>query len=252
VPGLFPRTAGLRSLARPKTPAYTHPLMKLKIAPSILSADFSRLGDEVRAAEEAGADQIHVDVMDGHFVPNLSMGPIVVEALRRVTSLPLDVHLMITDPEKYAPSFLKAGASHITFHVEVHRDPLRLASLIREGGASVGLSLNPETPVSSVLPFVDEFDLILVMTVHPGFGGQSFLGENLDKVRAIRKAARREVDVQVDGGVDRRTAVLALGAGANVFVAGNAIFAAPDPRKAMAELRAALESGSTAETGRRG
>jgi ribulose-phosphate 3-epimerase len=212
-----------------------------------------RIGNtQVAEAEQAGADCIHIDVMDGHFVPNLSMGPIVVAALRKVTSLPLDVHLMITDPEKYAPSFLKAGANHITFHVEVHPDPLRLASLIRERGASVGLALNPETPVSSVLPFVEHFDLILVMTVHPGFGGQSFLGENLEKVVAIREASRRDVDVPVAGGVDSRTAALALAAGANVFVAGNAIFGAPDPRKAMAELRAALESGSTAETGRRG
>ena len=246
------RLPGLRSLARSNGPAYTQPLMKLKIAPSILSADFSRLGEEVRAAEEAGADQIHVDVMDGHFVPNLSMGPIVVEALRRVTSLPLDVHLMITDPEKYVPSFLKAGASHITFHVEVHRDPPGLASMIREHGATAGLALNPETSVSSVLPFVDQFELILVMTVHPGFGGQSFLGDNLEKIGPIRESARKGVDVQVDGGVDGRTAVLAQQAGANVFVAGNAIFGAPDPRRALRDLRAALESGSTAETGRRG
>jgi ribulose-phosphate 3-epimerase len=228
--------------------AYTRSSMKLKIAPSILSADFSRLGDEVRAAEEAGADQIHVDVMDGHFVPNLSMGPIVVEALRRVTTLPLDVHLMITDPEKYAPSFLKAGATHITFHVEVHPDPPRLAAVLRDSGASAGLALNPGTPVSRVLPLVEHFDLLLVMTVNPGFGGQSFLGDNLEKVTAIRKACGRDIDVQVDGGIDSRTAALALHAGANVFVAGNAIFRAPDPRKAVAALRDSLEAASTAAT----
>jgi ribulose-phosphate 3-epimerase len=213
--------------------------MRIKIAPSILSADFSRLGEEVRAVEEAGADQIHVDVMDGHFVPNLSMGPVVVEALRRVTRLPLDVHLMITDPEKYTPAFLKAGASHITFHVEAHPDPPRLAAFIRERGVGAGISLNPGTPAASVLPLVEHFDLILVMTVHPGFGGQSFLGENLEKVRAVRAVAGA-VDIQVDGGIDRNTAVLAREAGANVFVAGNAIFGAPDPRVALAAIRRSL------------
>jgi ribulose-phosphate 3-epimerase len=232
--------------------------MRLKIAPSILSAHFERLGDDVRAVEEAGADQIHVDVMDGHFVPNLSMGPVVVEALRRVTRLPLDVHLMITDPEKYLESFAKAGAHHVTFHVEVAKDPIRLASWLHERGIGAGLALNPETPVDRVLPLASHFDMILVMTVHPGFGGQSFLEENLEKVkavRALRPIAARPLDVEVDGGIDASTALLARDAGANVFVAGNAIFGSHDPRGALGELRARLgpraaERTATSGTGR--
>ncbi len=196
--------------------------------------------------EEAGADQVHVDVMDGHFVPNLSMGPIVVEALRRSTRLPLDVHLMITDPGRYVEAFVNAGADHVTFHVEVAGDPLRLARWLRERRVGAGLALNPETPVERVLGLVSSFDMILVMTVRPGFGGQSFLHENLEKVRAIRNLERdhppagRALDVEVDGGIDARTAALAREAGANVFVAGNAIFRADDPRTAVRELRASL------------
>jgi ribulose-phosphate 3-epimerase len=225
--------------------------MKLKIAPSILSARFEQLGAEVKAMELAGADQIHVDVMDGHFVPNLSMGPVVVEALRRSTRLPLDVHLMITDPGKYLDSFIKAGASHITFHIEAQDDPRELASRLHEKGIGAGLALNPESPVERVLDYIPLFELILVMTVHPGFGGQSFLGENLEKVMAIRARERslkaggpvsgsRAVDVEVDGGIDSSTARLAQEAGANVFVAGNAIFRAADPIEAVRSLRRAL------------
>jgi ribulose-phosphate 3-epimerase len=222
--------------------------MRLKIAPSILAAAFERLGEEVRQVEAAGADQIHVDVMDGHFVPNLSMGPVVVEALRRVTRLPLDVHLMITDPSRYAESFIRAGANHVTFHVEVEKDPPRLAAWLHERGVGAGLALNPETPVDGVLDLVPHFDLILVMTVHPGFGGQSFLPETVEKVAAVRSRARMRaagsvpLDIQVDGGIDRTTAAEALAAGANVFVAGSSIFGGGDPASAVRELRESLDA----------
>jgi len=221
--------------------------MKLKIAPSILSARFERLGDEVRVVEAAGADQIHVDVMDGHFVPNLSMGPIVVEALRRTTHLPLDVHLMITDPAKYLEVFVRAGASHVTFHVEAAKDPVALAGRLRDRGIGAGLALNPETPVERVVDFLPYFDLILVMTVHPGFGGQAFLPETLEKVRRARQAASnpgrsQALDIEVDGGIDPGTAVLAKQAGANVFVAGSSIFRAQDPKAALHVLRRTLQT----------
>ena len=224
--------------------------MPLKIAPSILSAHFERLGEEVKAVEKAGADLIHVDVMDGHFVPNLSMGPIVVQALRRITRLPLDVHLMITDPGKYLDSFADAGAHHITFHIEAEGDPADLVRRLRKRGLGAGLCLNPETPVERILDLLPLFDMILVMTVHPGFGGQSFLGENLEKARAIRKREKERprpegpLDVEVDGGIDAQTAVRALETGVNVFVAGNSIFGKDDPAGALRDLRRALEGAA--------
>jgi ribulose-phosphate 3-epimerase len=225
--------------------------MRFKIAPSILSADFACLGEQVRKVEDAGVDQIHVDVMDGHFVPNLSMGPAVVEALRRVTRLPLDVHLMVTDPGKYLEPFVKAGASHVSFHVEANGDHERMLAWLRERGVGCGLVLNPPTPVERVLGWLAAVDLVLVMTVHPGFSGQSFLGENLEKVRRLRaeeEALRRrgqrhaDLDVQVDGGIGESTAVLARDAGANVFVAATAIFGAADPAAAARRLRGRIEA----------
>lgn len=247
--------------------------MQLKIAPSILAADFARLGEQVRAVEEAGADLIHVDVMDGHFVPNLSMGPAVVAALRSVTDLPLDVHLMITDPERYIDSFVAAGASHITFHLEANGDHRRMAESLRERGIGAGMCVSPPTPIDGILPLIDILDMVLIMTVHPGFGGQSFLGENLEKARAIRRwegdpegkrgrpgeSAReagrsdagtgRPIDVEVDGGIDATTVGAARDAGCNVFVAGNSIFRSPDPGEALREIRRAL-GGTTPERAR--
>ena len=229
-------------------------LMRIKIAPSILSADFARLGAHVQEVEAAGCDMLHVDVMDGHFVPNLSMGPIVVEALKRTTNIPLDVHLMITDPATYAESFIKAGADLISFHSEVVDDPRPLARQCREAGVGVGLVLNPDTPVEKVLDVLPEFDMILVMTVHPGFSGQSFLPENLSKVRAIRETEKRlraegslsrPLDVEVDGGIDLKTCAAAREAGANVFVAGSAIFDQPAPGDIVREMRRSLESIAT-------
>ncbi len=219
--------------------------MSLKIAPSILSADFSRLADQVRAVEAGGADLIHVDVMDGHFVPNLSMGPLVVEALKRCTQLPLDVHLMITDPGRYIDSFIEAGADHISFHIEVAPEPLELVKRLRQRGVGVGVAVNPETPVDPVLEVADQIDMVVVMTVHPGFGGQSFLGANLEKVRALRDWEKacgrgRELDIEVDGGIDITTGPLAVEAGANVHVAGSSVFGAPDPGRAVSDLRRAL------------
>ena len=222
--------------------------MSLKIAPSILSADFSRLADQVRAVEAGGADQIHVDVMDGHFVPNLSMGPLIVEALKRCTRLPLDVHLMIADPGRYIDPFIEAGADHVSFHIEVAPEPGELIKRLRQRGVGVGVAVNPETPVDPVLEIADLIDMVVVMTVQPGFGGQSFLGANLEKVRALRaweKARawpedRRGLDIEVDGGIDLTTGPLAAKAGANVHVAGSSIFGASDPGRAVGDLRRAL------------
>jgi ribulose-phosphate 3-epimerase len=220
--------------------------MRWKIAPSILSADFARLGEQVRAAEEAGVEQIHVDVMDGHFVPNLSMGPIVVQALKRVTDVPLDVHLMITDPGSYLETFVEAGADHISFHVEVGGDARGMLDWLREKGVGRGIAINPETAIEPVLELLPHVDMVVVMTVHPGFGGQSFLGENLEKVRKVRQEEEKlrqhghpdlDLDVEVDGGIDPKTIVQSRDAGANVFVAGSSIFAEADIESAIHELR---------------
>ncbi|MEC8895921.1 MAG: ribulose-phosphate 3-epimerase [Planctomycetota bacterium] len=216
-------------------------LMTPRIAPSILSADFSRLGEQVRIVEEAGAGQVHIDVMDGHFVPNLTMGPVVVEALRSTTSLPLDVHLMITDPEDYLESFIKAGADHISFHVEAEGDKGAMLDLLEERGVGKGIAVNPSTPAEEILEFLPRLDMVVVMTVNPGFGGQAFLGDNLDKVRRIRQeeeklSLEKKLNIEVDGGVDRGTIGACLEAGADIFVAGSAIFGAADPGAATREL----------------
>ncbi len=216
-------------------------VMTPRIAPSILSADFSRLGEQVRVVEEAGAGQVHIDVMDGHFVPNLTMGPVVVEALRSTTTLPLDVHLMITDPEDYLESFIKAGADHISFHIEAGGDKGAMLDLLEERGVGKGLAVNPATPAEEILEFLPRLDMVVVMTVNPGFGGQDFLGENLDKVRRIRQeeeklSLEKKLNIEVDGGVDRGTIWACLEAGADIFVAGSAIFGAADPGAATREL----------------
>ncbi len=216
-------------------------VMTPRIAPSILSADFSRLGEQVRVVEEAGAGQVHIDVMDGHFVPNLTMGPVVVEALRSTTTLPLDVHLMITDPEDYLESFIKAGADHISFHIEAEGDKGAMLDLLEERGVGKGLAVNPATPAEEILEFLPRLDMVVVMTVNPGFGGQDFLGDNLDKVRRIRQeeeklSLEKKLNIEVDGGVDRGTIGACLEAGADIFVAGSAIFGAADPGAATREL----------------
>ena len=213
--------------------------MKL-IAPSILSADFARLGEEIQAVEAAGADWIHVDVMDGHFVPNITFGPVMVEAARRVTRLPLDVHLMITDPDRFIPDFARAGASSISVHVETCTHLHRTVHLIRDSGAKPGAVLNPATPVESLEWIIADVDFVLLMGVNPGFGGQAFIPGTLDKLRAVRRliaAKGLQTLIEVDGGVSARTIGGMAAAGADVFVAGSAIFGSGDYPAAIRGLK---------------
>ncbi|MFC0216072.1 ribulose-phosphate 3-epimerase [Paenibacillus chartarius] len=214
----------------------------LRIAPSILSADFAKLGEEIADVERGGADWIHVDVMDGRFVPNITLGPLVVEAIRPHTKLPLDVHLMIEEPERYIPAFAKAGADLISVHVEACRHLHRTLDLIREQGVRTGVVLNPATPLTTIEHVLDEsLDLVLLMTVNPGFGGQKFIHNVLPKIRNLRAAADerglRGLHIEVDGGVNESTAPLVVEAGADVLVAGNAVFAEPDRADAIQRLR---------------
>ncbi|WP_337098768.1 ribulose-phosphate 3-epimerase [Paenibacillus sp. YIM B09110] len=211
------------------------------IAPSILSANFAKLGEEIKDAERAGADWIHVDVMDGHFVPNLTFGPPVIAAVRSATKLPFDVHLMIERPELSLSDYIAAGADRITVHAEACVHLHRTVHFIKEKGLPVGVALNPATPVSVLDPILQDLDLVLIMTVNPGFGGQSFIPYSLVKLRQLRAALNERgldgVHVQVDGGVNRETAPLIREAGANVLVAGNAVFAENDRAAAIAALR---------------
>ena len=211
------------------------------IAPSILAADFSRLGDLVLETERAGAQRIHVDVMDGHFVPNLSMGPVVVKGLRSRTRLPLEVHLMVEEPGRFADSFLKAGADSLLVHIEVLPDPQPLLKQIRGRGKKVGLVVNPETPVESIESYLTDIDLALCMTVHPGFGGQEFLPQSPDRIRRLRALIDRinpGCELEVDGGIDLETAPRAVEAGAGVLVIGTGVFGYPQgPSAAVQEFR---------------
>jgi len=213
----------------------------IHVAPSILAADFSRLGEQVAECERAGAQRVHVDVMDGHFVPNLSMGPAIVKSLRPRTQLPLEVHLMVEEPAKFVGPFFDAGADSVLFHVEVVPDPRPLVAEVRARGKHVGFVVNPETPVEAVEPWLPLFDLILCMTVHPGFGGQRFLPESPERIRRLRALIDRHHDrceLEVDGGIDHETAPTAVAAGASVLVAGTAIFRYPQGiAAAIGELR---------------
>ncbi|HEX9079366.1 MAG TPA: ribulose-phosphate 3-epimerase [Desulfuromonadaceae bacterium] len=211
-----------------------------KIAPSILSADFSRLGDEIRAVEAAGADYIHIDVMDGHFVPNITIGPLVVEAARRVTSLPLDVHLMIENPDSYIPEFAAAGADIIVVHSEAVHHLHRTVQLIKSLGKRAGVALNPATPLNALEYVLDDLDLVLLMTVNPGFGGQGFIDACLPKIQALRAMLDRrgsEAELEVDGGVKTANIARIAHAGADVFVAGSAVFGSADYHATITELK---------------
>ncbi|ABK46134.1 ribulose-5-phosphate 3-epimerase [Magnetococcus marinus MC-1] len=208
----------------------------IKIAPSILSADFARLGEEIRMVEAAGADYIHVDVMDGHFVPNLTMGPPVVASIRKVATKPLDVHLMISPVDPYIEAFAQAGSDIITVHAEATHHLDRTLNLIKEYGKKAGVSINPATPVSAIENVMHLVDMVLVMSVNPGFGGQSFIPHSLNKVRQVREMINRQdrpIELQVDGGVKPDNIAKIAEAGANVFVAGSAIFSQPDYRAVM-------------------
>jgi ribulose-phosphate 3-epimerase len=211
-------------------------MSSLKIAPSLLAADFSRLAEEIGKVEKAGCDMLHVDVMDGHFVPNLTVGPFIVKAIRKVTKLPLDTHLMIEDPAKFIPEFARAGSNSITVHAEACGDNLpEVIGLIRAHKIGVGVSLKPASPLSLLDGVLDRIDLVLMMTVNPGFGGQAFMPEVLPKVKELR--SRFKGDIEVDGGINRDTAKEAVRAGANVLVAGTAVFGAPDVAEAIRGLR---------------
>ena len=218
--------------------------MSVRIAPSILAADFAQLGEEVARAEAAGADLIHLDVMDGHFVPNLTIGPAVVEAVRRRTRLPLDVHLMVDDPDRYLEAFVEAGAAMVSVHVEVLPHLHRTLSRLRALGVGAGVALNPSTPVGTIAEVVGELDHVLIMSVNPGFTGQTFIPRTLEKVRAARTllaAAGRPAAIEVDGGVDQTNAAALVAAGATILVAGAALFRAPDLARATRDLRAVAE-----------
>lgn len=207
----------------------------IAIAPSILAADFARLGEQVRETERAGADRVHVDVMDGHFVPNLSMGAAVVKGLRPVTRLPLEVHLMVEDPGWFLDGFVKAGADTLIFHLEVEPEPERLVRHIRSLGKKVGLAFNPDLPVERIRPHLAEIDLALCMTVFPGFGGQTFIPASPERIKALREMIRGQnpaCDLEVDGGIDASSAPVVVTAGANVLVAGTAIFGAKEGAEA--------------------
>jgi len=220
------------------------------IAPSILSADFTRLGEEIRAVDDAGADSIHIDVMDGHFVPNITIGPLIVAAARRVTDLPLDVHLMISNPDQFIHEFARAGADGITVHVEAAHHLHRTVASIKEAKVDPGVSLNPATPLQTLEYVLGDVERVLIMTVNPGFGGQDFIAEMIPKIERLREMRDRRklrFEIAVDGGINPETIVQVASAGADVFVAGSAIFGREDYTEAIGLMREQIDTGSRAQ-----
>lgn len=219
--------------------------MRVMVSPSILSSDFANLEREIASITAAGADLVHVDVMDGHFVPNITIGVPVVKSVKKISRLPLDVHLMISDPLYYARAFAEAGSDIITFHFESDSNPGKTIDTIKAAGARVGISVKPQTPAEAVYPYLEAVDMVLVMTVEPGFGGQKFMADMLPKIHKIREQCRTlgvSPDIEVDGGIDPDTAPLAAAAGANVFVAGSAVFRCSDYHEPISAIRAAARS----------
>ena len=208
---------------------------KILVAPSLLSADFSNLGKDIKRAEKAGADWFHIDVMDGHFVPNITIGPVVVKDIKKVTALPLDVHLMISDPKGYVEPFAKAGSDYITFHIEAVKDPEGIIRLIKSFGKKAGISIKPRTGVAEIRPLLEKVDLVLIMSVEPGFGGQKFIESAVPKIRELRKIYKG--DISIDGGINDENAAKVVEAGVNILVAGNYLFSAKDLTEAMRRLR---------------
>ena len=212
----------------------------IKIAPSLLACDFSKLAEEIRDVEEAGAALLHLDVMDGHYVPNITFGPVIVKGIRKLTRLPLDAHLMITDPEKYTSAFIKSGADTITFHIEVKKDPVRLIEKIKAHGCKVGLSLNPETPVERLSSFLSLVDNVLVMSVNPGFGGQNFIQSSYSKIihlKRIKKEKSLNFEIAVDGGISIDNAQKLIESGVDILIAGTAIFHTKDRKMSIKLLQ---------------
>ena len=213
----------------------------IEIAPSILSADFASLADEIAQVESAGVNMVHLDVMDGHFVPNITFGPPVIAKLRKYSDLVFDSHLMISEPAKYAKAFVEAGVDHITFHIEASAQPIKLIDKLHELGCSAGICLNPETPVEAIKAVAPLCDMVLVMTVHPGFGGQKFILEAAKKIIQIREIVGPEIRIEVDGGIDPQTAPVVVSYGADTLVAGNAIFSKTDRTAAINAIRQKCE-----------
>jgi ribulose-phosphate 3-epimerase len=212
----------------------------IKIAPSLLSANFAYLADEIKKVEAAGADLLHLDIMDGHFVPNLTFGPPVIAALRQVTQLPFDVHLMVTNPQELIEPFVKAGADILTVHAETAPHMHRLIQTIRASGVQAAVSLNPATSLTAIEEVLSDLDMVLIMSVNPGFGGQQFIPESVNKIKRLRQmieSRNLKVDIEVDGGINKTTAQAVVEAGANILVAGSAVYGAPDVAKAIQELR---------------
>ncbi len=212
----------------------------IKISPSILSSDYGRLSDELKRMEDSGADMLHIDVMDGHFVPNITLGAPIVKCIRKASALPFDVHLMISDPLKYIPDFVNAGSDIITFHIEAESDTQETIDAVLKLGKKAGLAVKPKTPVEEVYPYLDNLSMVLVMTVEPGFGGQSFMEDTMPKVQKVKAEIERRglnTDIQVDGGINEKTLAVAARAGANVFVSGNAIFSSDNAEETINKFK---------------